>query len=85
MGELSEVEQAMLRFESQYWRLTGAKERAIRETFDVTSTEYYLHLARLIDRPEAMAAHPMTVKKLLNERDSRARSRARRQRVDVNR
>ena len=72
---ISAVERAMLDFENQYWRYTGAKERAIRESFGISATQYYLRLAELIERPEAMAARPIVVKKLLAQRDSRSRAR----------
>lgn len=84
-AQLSDVEEAMLQFEGRYWRLTGVKERAIRETFGMTSTDYYHHLARLIDRPEALAANPIVVKKLLAQRESRARARRERRKSAADR
>lgn len=66
----------MLRFEGELWRYTGAKERAIRERFDMSPTEYYLALMRLIDREEAWAADPIVTKKLAAARSRRSATRA---------
>lgn len=68
----------MLDFESGFWKYAGAKEQAIRDLFDVSATRYYQQLNALIDRPEALAYAPLTVKRLLRLRAKRARSRARR-------
>jgi len=40
-GELSERDAAMLDFERQWWKYAGAKEQAVREKFDMSSTRYY--------------------------------------------
>ena len=83
--ELSDVEKAMLRFEGRYWRLTGVKERAIRDTFDMSSTDYYHALARLIERPAAMQENPIVVKKLLAQRESRSQARRQRRKAMMDR
>ncbi|WP_405142287.1 DUF3263 domain-containing protein [Sphaerisporangium sp. NBC_01403] len=75
-GELTERERELLAFERQWWRHAGAKEQAIRETFGISSTRYYQLLGQLVDRPEAMAHDPMTVKRLRRLRASRQRERA---------
>ncbi|MFC6086870.1 DUF3263 domain-containing protein [Sphaerisporangium aureirubrum] len=75
-GELTTRERELLSFERQWWRHAGAKEQAIRETFDVSATRYYQLLGQLIDRPEAMAHDPMTVKRLQRLRAVRRRERA---------
>ncbi len=66
----------MLAFERQWWRYAGAKEQAIREQFDSSATRYYQDLNNLIDRPEALAADPMLVKRLRRLRSGRQRARA---------
>ena len=38
-GELSERDRAILAFERQWWKFAGAKEQAIRELFDMSSTD----------------------------------------------
>ncbi|HET7305048.1 MAG TPA: DUF3263 domain-containing protein, partial [Segeticoccus sp.] len=40
-GELSERDHEILAFERQWWKYAGAKEQAIRELFDMSSTRYY--------------------------------------------
>ncbi|WP_344939592.1 DUF3263 domain-containing protein [Sphaerisporangium flaviroseum] len=75
-GELTVRERELLAFERQWWRYAGAKEQAIRETFDISATRYYQLLGQLIDRAEAMAHDPMTVKRLRRLRAARQRERA---------
>ena len=83
-GSLSERDQGILDFERQWWKFAGAKESAVREKFDMSSTRYYQVLNALIDRPEALAYDPMLVKRLRRLRASRQRARsARRFGVDV--
>lgn len=73
---LSSKEHEMLAFERQWWKYAGAKEQAIRELFDMSATRYYQALNSLIDRPEALAADPMLVKRLRRLRSGRQRARA---------
>ncbi len=73
---LSCREREMLAFERQWWRYAGAKEQAIREQFGSSATRYYQDLNNLIDRPEALAADPMLVKRLRRLRSGRQRARA---------
>src|SRR4051794_23784335 len=75
-GELSDRDRAILAFERQWWKYAGAKEQAIRESFGMSATRYYQILNALIDRPEALAADPMLVKRLRRVRASRQRARA---------
>ena len=71
MNQLSERDTQMLDFENQYWRFVGAKERAIRQRFDLTPTQYYVLLNELIDRPEALAAKPLLIRRLRAQRETR--------------
>jgi Protein of unknown function (DUF3263) len=71
---LDEREERILAFERQWWRQAGAKEQAIRETFEVSSTRYYQQLNRLLDDPRALAFDPALVNRLRRLRMSRARS-----------
>lgn len=73
---LSDREQEILAFERQWWKYAGAKETAIRELFDMSSTRYYQVLNALIDRPEALAYDPLLVKRLRRLRTSRQRARS---------
>ncbi|MGH8866801.1 MAG: DUF3263 domain-containing protein [Actinomycetes bacterium] len=75
-GELTEREREILAFERQWWRYAGAKEHAVRESFDLSATRYYQVLNALLDRPEALAFDPMLVKRLRRLRSSRQRARS---------
>jgi hypothetical protein len=75
-GELSERDREVLAFERQWWKYAGAKEQAIRELFDMSATRYYQVLNALLDRPEALAADPMLVKRLRRLRTARQRARS---------
>lgn len=74
--ELSDRDQAMLEFERQWWKFAGSKEEAIRQKFDMSGTRYFQILNGLIDRPEALAADPLLVKRLRRMRSSRQKARA---------
>ena len=81
---LTERDQRILAFERQWWKYAGAKEQAIRELFDMSSTRYYQILNTVIDTPQALAFDPMLVKRLRRMRNSRQRARsARRLGIDV--
>ena len=81
---LSRRDRDILAFERQWWKYAGAKEQAIRELFDMSSTRYYQVLNALIDPPAALAADPMLVKRLRRLRAARQRQRsARRLGIEV--
>ena len=73
---LSDREHQILEFERQWWKYAGAKEQAMREMFDMSATRYYQALNALIDRPAAVAADPMLVKRLRRLRAARQRARS---------
>jgi len=75
-SELGERDLKILEFERQWWKYAGAKEQAMREKFDMSATRYYQALNALIDRPEALEADPMLVKRLRRLRSSRQRARS---------
>jgi hypothetical protein len=74
---LTERELAILAFERQWWKHAGAKEQAIRDTFDLSATRYYQMLNALLDNPAAAEADAMLVGRLRRLRASRSRSRRR--------
>jgi len=74
--ELSDRELAILDFERQWWKYAGGKEQAMREKFEMSATRYYQALNALIDRPEALQADPMLVKRLRRLRAARQRARS---------
>ncbi|GAA0684859.1 hypothetical protein GCM10010193_43450 [Kitasatospora atroaurantiaca] len=71
MPELSERELAVLALEAQQWRTAGAKEQAIRERLDISSTRYYQLLNGLLDRQEALAHDPVLVNRLRRVREAK--------------
>lgn len=73
---LTDQESEILELEKSWWQYTGAKETAIREKFGLTPTSYYQAVNALIDRPEAMAHDPITVKRLQRLRADRQSSRS---------
>ena len=73
---LTRREHDILSFERQWWKYAGSKEDAIKELFSLSATRYYQLLNALVDRPEALAADPMLVKRLRRLRASRQKARA---------
>ena len=73
---LTELEVRILEFERTWWRHAGAKESSIKELFNLTPPAYYQMLNNLIDRPAAVMAQPLLVKRLLRLRDQRTASRS---------
>ncbi len=74
---LTEREVLILAFESKWWKHAGAKEQAIRDTFDLSSTRYYQLLNGLLDNPAALEHDPVLVGRLRRLRSTRARTRRR--------
>lgn len=73
---LTRREHDILAFERQWWKYAGSKEDAIKELFSMSATRYYQVLNALVDRPEALAADPMLVKRLRRVRASRQKAKA---------
>jgi uncharacterized protein DUF3263 len=73
--EFGERERKILEFERYWWKYAGAKERAIREQFDMSATRYYQLLNEIIDTPDALAYDPILVKRLQRLRAFRQRQR----------
>jgi Protein of unknown function (DUF3263) len=67
---------AVLDFEREAWKLTVAKERAIRAAFGFSPGRYHQLLNRAIDDPAALGYDPMLVRRLRRLRDVRRRRRA---------
>ncbi|GAB2507840.1 DUF3263 domain-containing protein [Nocardiopsis aegyptia] len=72
---LADREQRILAFERQWWKFEGSKEQAIRDEFGFSATRYYQLLNGLVERPEALAFDPLTVKRLRRLRADRRRQR----------
>ncbi len=76
MATLSAREREVLEFEQSWWQLLGAKEAALRELFSLSPTAYQQVVGELIERPEALAAYPLLVRRLRRQRDERRRQHA---------
>ena len=75
-GGLTRREHEMLAFERQWWRRPGAKETAIRDRFGLAPTRYYQVLNALVDRPAALEADPLPVRRLRRLRAARGQRRS---------
>jgi hypothetical protein len=73
---LSEREQAVLAFEKRQWKHSGAKDQAIRDSFELSPTRYYQILNALLDRPEAQQFEPVLVNRLRRQRAGKQRARS---------
>lgn len=73
---LTDTDLAMLELERSWFTYAATKDEAISERFGMTTTAYYQALNALIDRPEAVAADPLTVRRLVRMRDRRRAERA---------
>lgn len=65
----------ILDFERSWWKHAGAKERAIKERFDMSATRYYQLLNELLEKPAAIEHDPILVKRLKRLRTYRQRQR----------
>lgn len=72
---LDDRSRAILDFERGWWKLSGSKERAIRERFGLSSARYHQLLTRIIDRSEALRYDPMLVRRLRRLREARRKKR----------
>lgn len=68
---LTDDELAILELEGSWFKFGAVKESLVRERFDLSPTQYYSRLNQLIDRPEAMAAAPLVVRRLQRLREQR--------------
>jgi len=75
-SRLSERDEQILDFERNWWKYAGAKEAAVREKFGMSATRYYQVLNALIDKPEALEADPLLVRRLRRLRAARQRQRS---------
>lgn len=75
MIDLTDLERQVLAFERGRWRFPGLKEQAIKDTFDLSATRYHQLLTLLLDKPAALVAEPVLVKRLRRLRDQRRQER----------
>ena len=72
---LTDAELAVLEFERSWWQAPGAKGEGIRRQLSMSPSAYYRRLTALIDRPDALAADPLLVRRLRRARTERRRTR----------
>jgi len=75
-ADLSDRDREILALERVWWKYAGAKEQAIREKFDMSTTRYYQILNGLLDSRAALEFDPLLVKRLRRMRSSRQRTRS---------
>ena len=73
---LTDTELAMLELERSWFTIAGTKDAAIGERFGITTTQYYRELNALLDRPDAVEADPLTVRRLRRMRERRRAERS---------
>ena len=67
---LTARERRVLDFERSWWKLPGPKDRDIKEHLGFSSTLYYRVLREALDKPDALAYDPLTVRRLQRLRAS---------------
>ena len=72
---LTEQERRILAFEGTWWTHQGAKAALVLEHFGLPPERYTVLLAELVDRPEALEAEPLVVRRLRRLRDRNRRAR----------
>lgn len=70
---MTDLEQQIMALEGRWWRTPGAKDEAIRTELGITPTRYYQLLARMLDREDVEAAHPVLVHRLRRIANGRRR------------
>lgn len=71
MTTLTRRDQDILEFEKHWYRYEGAKQQAIRAELGLSPTRYYQLLNALVDKPEALRAEPVVVRRLQRQRQVR--------------
>ncbi|WP_029151234.1 DUF3263 domain-containing protein [Microbacterium indicum] len=74
---LDDRQRAILAFETEWPRHSGAKEEAIRVQLALEPARYYQLLAHLVEDPDAQAYAPLLIGRLRRLREARSSRRAR--------
>jgi len=74
---LTEAQRSLLDFERHWWQLPASKTAEIQSRFGFSASSYYRALHALVDRPDAEAYDPLTVRRV-----RRRRERSRRERIE---
>ena len=73
---LDDLDREILEFERDWVEHVGAKETAVRERFDLTTTRYHQLLNKIVDLPAAEAHAPRLVRRLRRRRAARQEQRS---------
>lgn len=66
--QLTHADLEVLEFARATWKSGGHRASAIYDRFGITETRYFQRLNHLLDRPEAEAYDPTTVRRLNDRR-----------------
>lgn len=66
---LTGFDKSILDFEKRNYKYAGQKESDAKDAFKMTPPQYYQHLNKLVDHPEAEEYAPMVVQRLRRLRD----------------
>ena len=80
--DLTDVERSLLDFERMWWQLPESKTSEIRARFGFSTSSYYRTLHLLVDRPDAEAYDPLTVRRVRHRRELVRRVRIEGRRAD---
>jgi hypothetical protein len=80
--DLTDVERSLLDFERVWWQLPASKTSEIRARFGFSTSSYYRTLHLLVDRPDAEAYDPLTVRRVRHRRELVRRERIEGRRAD---
>ena len=80
--ELTDAERSLLDFEREWWLLPTSKMSEIRVRFGFSASSYYRTLHLLVDRPDAEAYDPLTVRRVRRRREQVRRERIEGRRAD---
>jgi hypothetical protein len=75
MQELSDFDRDILVFARSWYVYRGSHEAAVRAKFGLSALQYFQHLNRIIELPEAEAFDAFTTRRLRRVRDRRKWSR----------
>ena len=80
--DLTDAERSLLDFEREWWQLPNTKLSEIRARFGISTSSYYRALHQLVDRADAEAYDPLTVRRIRRRREQVRRERIEGRRAD---
>jgi hypothetical protein len=82
---LTPHDEALLDFETEWWKLPGRKDDQIRARFEMSPSSYYRALHALVDSSDAGVYAPLTVRRVRRRREQARRGRLEGRRADPGR